>query len=163
MRLAGVEGSVLVQTYLEGPKPAPGAPATAPAAPVELPAKVAAAVDAVLNGAKGGNSSHSDSEAGAAAAAAAAPPPRPEFENVLVSVVAAEDFPDTGIRLPLVLHWAGVPHEGGSWLQPPEGWAASSSGESRREGARPPWPGVAGGRALACTFPAAALWACLGH
>ncbi len=171
MRLAGIEGQVLVQTYLDGPKQAAVPPPTSshethgavewaaasghfvlPAgkagqhAAAAAPAAAAAAAAANGNGAGvvdasalvGETPSVLDGVAGpaggaAAAAAAAKPPPPPAFDSVLVSVVMGEDFPDRAFKTPLMLHWAGCHHEGGSWLQPPDGWTASNEG-TRREG-----------------------------
>lgn len=129
MRLSGVEGNLLVQAYLDGPKPdlnpAPNG-ATKPGGKKRRRKSAAAAAAAAAE---------AEEREGEGAASEAVAPPAPEFDSVVVSFAVGEDFPDNSFALPLVLHWAGVGHEGGGWMKAPEGqFAAMTKGEHRTGG-----------------------------
>lgn len=129
MAVAGVDAKVLVQVYLEGDKAAVQEALTPPQPPQPPPPPAPAAA-----------ASPEDEAAGMVAVEPAVPAPKPPaFDTVVISVAAAEAFPDGRLRAPLMLHLGCVAHAGAKWRPPPGQWRCVPAQVNAAEPGALPW------------------------
>lgn len=114
MEVAGMDAHVLVQVYMEGSMK-------------EADEDEERGVD--------GAAANSEDENNATNIIKKKKEPSLAFDTVVMSIVAAEEFPDGRLTSPCNLHLGCVNHQYGQWSAPPSGWWASSAENS--SGPRP--------------------------